>query len=71
LKLAKCQNYIYSIGSVGSENASNLTLIKKTIGVVVVQAEEHTLFMKNYLDKSKMVRKKMLSRIWGSGIPLN
>jgi hypothetical protein len=61
-KLAKCQNDIYNIGAVGSENISNLASIKKTIGVALAQAEDHALFVKTYLSKSKIVRKTMFSK---------
>ena len=30
-KLIKCQNDIYKVGSIGSENLSNLSSIKKSI----------------------------------------
>lgn len=70
-KLIKCQNDIYSIGSVGSENASNLTSIKSSIATALAQAEEHALFVKDYLGKSKLVRKTMFSKVSWFGIPLN
>jgi hypothetical protein len=40
--LVKCQNDIYGVGTVGSENTSNLASIKKKIGLLV-QAEEHAI----------------------------
>lgn len=70
-QLAKCQNDIYSVGSVGSQNASNVASIKKSIGAALAQAEEHALFVKNYLSKSKIVRKTMFSKVSWFGIPLN
>jgi hypothetical protein len=69
-KLAKCQNDIYGVGTLGSENASNLASIKKTIGVALAQAEEHAQFVKNYLGKSKMVRKTMFSKVFLFNVPL-
>lgn len=69
-KLAKCQNDIYSVGTLSSENASNLASIKKTIRVALTQAEEHAQFVKNYLSKSKMVRKTMLSKVSLINVPL-
>jgi hypothetical protein len=63
-KLAKCQKEIYSVGSVGKENASNLASVKKTIETTLAQAEEHALFVKNYLSRSKLVRKTMFSRVY-------
>lgn len=70
-KLSKCQNDIYSVGTVGDENASNLAAIKKTIVTALAQAEEHAEFVKNYLSKSKMVRKTMFSKVSWFGVPLN
>jgi hypothetical protein len=70
-KLVKCQNDIYGVGTVGSENASNLASIKKTIAAALAQAEEHAIFVKNYLSKSKMTRKTMFSKPSWFGVPLN
>nr|WP_315180118.1 transglutaminase domain-containing protein [uncultured Flavobacterium sp.] len=70
-QLVKCQNDIYSVGSVGSKNASSVASIKKSIGAALAQAEEHSLFVKNYLSKSKMVRKTMFSKVSWFGVPLN
>jgi transglutaminase/protease-like cytokinesis protein 3 len=67
----KCQSEIYKIGSVGRENTANLSSIKKTIASNLATAEEHALFVKNYLSKSKMVRKTMFSKVSWFGIPLN
>ena len=60
--LVNCQNNIYNVGSVGSQNKANAESIKKSIGVALSQAEEHSLFVKNYLSKSKVVRKTMFSK---------
>ncbi len=70
-KLMKCQKDIDAVGSTGSENASNLFSIKKSIESNLALAEEHALFVKNYLSKSKMVRKTMFSKVSWMGIPLN
>ncbi|QZK91443.1 hypothetical protein K5V07_13430 [Flavobacterium sp. CHNK8] len=70
-KLLNCQNNIYRLGSVGSQNTSNLESIKKSIGVALAQAEEHSLFVKKYLSKSKIVRKTMFSKVTWFGVPLN
>lgn len=70
-KLAKCQNNIYSIGSVGTENGSNVASIKKSIETALAQADEHALFVENYLSKSKIVRKTMFSKVSWFGVPLN
>ena len=70
-KLVKCQNDIYSVGPVGDKNASNVASIKASIGAALEQAEEHSLFVKNYLSKSKIVRKTMFSKVSWFGVPLN
>ena len=70
-KLIKCQNDIYTIGSTGKDNKANLSSIKKSIESNLTLAEEHALFVKNYLSKSKMVRKTMFSKVSWFGIPLN
>lgn len=70
-KLVKCQNDIYTVGSMGKETASNISSIKKSIESNLAMAEEHALFVKNYLSKSKMVRKTMFSKVSWFGIPLN
>jgi hypothetical protein len=44
--LVKCQNDIYGVGTVGSENTSNLASIKKNNWATLVQAEEHALLWK-------------------------
>jgi hypothetical protein len=70
-KLIKCQNDIYTVGSTGSENTSNLLSIKKSIESNLALAEEQAVFVKNYLSKSKMVRKTMFSKVTWFGIPLH
>lgn len=70
-KLIKCQNEIYKIGSTGTENASNVTSIKKSIEANLAMAEEHASFVKSYLSKSKLVRKTMFSKVSWFGVPLN
>jgi hypothetical protein len=70
-KLTKCQNDIFNLGTVGNENTSNVISIKKTIAQALMQAEEHALFVKNYLSKSKLARKTMFSKVSWFGVPLN
>jgi hypothetical protein len=67
----KCQNEIYKIGSVGRENTASLSSIKKSIETNLATAEENALFVKNYLSKSKIVRKTMFSKVSWFGVPLN
>ncbi|MFV8341818.1 transglutaminase domain-containing protein [Flavobacterium sp. XS2P39] len=70
-KLAKCQDALYAIGSVGTENSSNLTSLKKSVNDVLAQAKEHELFVQEYLSKSKIARKTMFTKVFWSGVPLN
>ncbi len=70
-KLAKCQEAIYTVGNVGSENMSNLNAIKKGINDGLAQAEEHAQFVNQYLSKSKLGRKTMFTKISWYGIPVN
>lgn len=60
-KFKKCENDIYSLGSLGNENASNLNSIKKSIAGSIQQTEEQEAFVKEYLSKSEMGRKLMFS----------
>ena len=70
-KLIKCQKDIYTVGSTGAENAANLSSIKQAIESNLSTAREQELFVKNYMSKSKMVRKTMFSNVTYFGIPLN
>ncbi|WP_165930100.1 transglutaminase domain-containing protein [Flavobacterium sandaracinum] len=62
-KLAKCQNEIHKVGSVGNENAANVASIKKSISKALAQAEEHAKFVDAYLSKSKIARKTMFFKV--------
>jgi len=68
---AKCRKDIITVGFVGVQNESNLRSIKKSINEALTQAEEHELFVKDYLSKSKLVRKTMFTKVSWFGIPLN
>jgi predicted transglutaminase-like cysteine proteinase len=68
---AKCKKDISNVGFVGVENESNLRSIKKSINEALAQAEEYELFVKDYLSKSKLVRKTMFTKVSWFGIPLN
>ena len=70
-QLIKCQKDIYSIGSTGPDNIAHLKSIKSSIETNLALAEEHAAFVKNYLSKSKLVRKTMFSKASWFGIPLN
>ena len=70
-KLVKCQNDIFSLGTVGSENTSNVISLKNTIAQALIQAEEQVAFVKDYMSKSKLVRKTMFTKVSWFGVPLN
>jgi hypothetical protein len=70
-KLIKCQKDISTVGAPGAENADNLSDIKKSIESTLATAEYQTLFVQNYMSKSKMVRKTMFSKATYFGISLN
>ena len=68
---AKCRKDIIKVGFVGVENESNLRSIKKSINAALAQAEEYESFVKDYLSKSKLVRKTLFTKVSWFGIPLN
>ena len=70
-KLQKCQNDVFKIVMVDSQNLSNLSSFKKSIAQALVQADEHALFVKEYLNASKIKRKTMFSKVSWFGVPLN
>ena len=70
-KLQKCQNDVFKIVMVDSQNLSNLSSLKKSIAQALVQADEHALFVKEYLNASKIKRKTMFSKVSWFGVPLN
>jgi hypothetical protein len=63
-KLKKCENDIYKLAIVSDQNASQVAAIKKNLIITLAQAEEHAVFVKNYLTKSKIVRKTMFSKVF-------
>ena len=70
-KLKKCQESLFRIGSMGSENAASVSDLKKSVADAIVQSETHLQFVKDYLSKSKLVRKTMFSKVSWFGVPLN
>jgi hypothetical protein len=63
LALKKCQNALYSVGTVGKENTSNLKTLKTQMTENIKIAEEQAQFVKEYLSKNKIQRKLMLSKM--------
>ena len=70
-KLKKCTQDIYQAGTLNDQNANQVESIKKNLNNTLAQAEEHSVFVKNYLSKSKLVRETMFSKVSWFGIPLN
>ena len=70
-KLKKCTQDIYQVGTLNDQNANQVESIKKNLNNTLAQAEEHSVFVKNYLSKSKLVRETMFSKVSWFGIPLN
>jgi hypothetical protein len=70
-KLEKCQESLFRIGFMGSENAASVSDLKKSIADALIQSGTHLEFVNNYLSKSKLVRKTMFSKVSWFGVPLN
>lgn len=70
-KLLKCQNDVFKLVMVGSDNTANVNSIKNSIAQNLILADEHASFVKEYLSKSKLMRKTMFSKVSWFGIPLN
>jgi len=70
-KLKKCVDDIYKLEFVSDQNANQVEAMKKNLNSTFAQAEVHSVFVKNYLSKSKSVRKTMFSKVSWFGIPLN
>jgi hypothetical protein len=69
-RLQKCKDDVYSFGSVGSENTSNLNNLKKSILEAVDQAEKQEEFVNEYISKGKGALKGMFQKVAWFGIPL-
>lgn len=69
-KLTQCKDAIYTVGSIGSENTSNLNGLKRSILDAVDQAEQQSQFVNEYLNKGKSARKGMFKKVSWFGIPL-
>ncbi len=61
-KMNKCKIDVYNIGSVGAENTSNLSNLKKMILDAVEQTEKQKTFLDTYLSKGLVGRKLMVSK---------
>ena len=61
-KMNKCKVDVYNIGSVGTENSSNLLNLKKMILDAVEQTDKQKTFLDTYLSKGLVGRKLMMSK---------
>lgn len=70
-KFKKCQESLFKLGSLTSNNSESVSSLKKAIADALVQTQTHLDFVTNYLSKNKLVRKTMFSKLTYFGIPLN
>ena len=71
VKLLESQELLGNLGNVDKNNSSNINSMRKGLFETIQQVEEQEMFVKNYLSKSKMVRKTMFTKASWFGIPLN
>ena len=69
-KLEKCLKEVYNIGSIGSENSSNLNALKKSLIEATDQAKVQDDFVKEYISKGKGERKNIFRTVSWLGMPL-
>jgi transglutaminase/protease-like cytokinesis protein 3 len=70
-KFKKCQDSLFKLGPLSSNNAESISNLKKSVASAIFQSQTHLDFVTSYLSKSKFVRKTMFSKITWFGIPLN
>lgn len=59
-RFTKCNNDIYKVGSVGSQNTAMLSNLKKNISLNILEVEKQETFLKEYLSKGTVGRKMMM-----------
>ena len=62
-KFTKCKDDVYTIGSVGTENSSNLNSLKRMILEALDKTKEQEDFVKEYLTKGFLGRKMMFTNL--------
>jgi hypothetical protein len=60
-KFLKCNDQVYKVGAVGSQNSAMLSGLKKSISDNLKEVEKQEAFLNDYLSKTKVGRKLMLS----------
>lgn len=58
-KFKKCQQDLYNLGSLSSNNIENVANLKKTIASQMIQLDIHLKFVNSYLSKGNLIRKTM------------
>jgi len=60
-RFKKCETDAYKVGIVGSENTGSLSNLKRLIATSLIQTEEESQFLNEYLGKNSLGRRIMLS----------
>ena len=60
-RFKKCETDAYKVGIVGSENTGSLSNLKRLIATSLIQTEEESQFLNEYLGKNALGRRIMLS----------
>lgn len=61
-KFKKCNDDVYKVGSVGSQNSAMLSGLKRNISQNLLEVEKQEAYLNEYLSKTKIGRKLMLSK---------
>ena len=60
-KFLYCNDEVYKIGTVGSQNAAMFSDLKKNISSNLSEVEKQEAFLNDYLSRTKIGRKLLLS----------
>ncbi|WP_284653726.1 transglutaminase domain-containing protein [Flavobacterium terrisoli] len=60
-KFKKCNDDVYKVGSVGSQNSAMVSGLKRNISQSLLEVEKQEAFLNDYLSRNKIGRKLMLS----------
>lgn len=61
-KFKKCNDEVYKVGPVGSQNSAMLSGLKRNISQTMIEVDKQDAFLNEYLSKTKIGRKLMLSK---------